>query len=281
MSVRKRLDLQKFVSPANDKKTAFYGWYLYKHGYSRQMVFEMLNMLGIKKAQTVLDPFCGGGTTLLATSEKGVNSVGYDIMPFAVFVTNAKRHQPKVEEIEKIEKRFTDSLLFVKNGKARFDVETIHKAFTPSVLSFLVTLRHEIGEIRNSRVRNFFLLAFLRTADFASIAKKDGGFLRITNEGVTNKRKVFDYFKKTLGEMKRDIFIPGIRFTGNSTAHLGDSRSFQDEGDYDAVISSPPYPNRHDYTRVYLLEEVLGFGDNNSKIKKLRYAVPHLRFGQV
>lgn len=40
--------------------------------------------------QTILDPFCGSGTTLVQANELGVNSIGYDISAFNVLLTRAK-----------------------------------------------------------------------------------------------------------------------------------------------------------------------------------------------
>src|SRR3990170_3523616 len=40
--------------------------------------------------QTILDPFCGSGTTLAQANELGINSVGYDISAFNVMLCRAK-----------------------------------------------------------------------------------------------------------------------------------------------------------------------------------------------
>lgn len=40
--------------------------------------------------QTILDPFCGSGTTLVQANELGVNSIGYDISAFNVLLSRAK-----------------------------------------------------------------------------------------------------------------------------------------------------------------------------------------------
>lgn len=41
-------------------------------------------------------------------------------------------------------------------------------------------------------------------------------------------------------------------------------------GKFDAVICSPPYPNRHDYTRVYAVELGTAFLKSNDELKELR-----------
>jgi DNA modification methylase len=40
---------------------------------------------------------------------------------------------------------------------------------------------------------------------------------------------------------------------------------------FDAILTSPPYPNRHDYTRIYELELLVGFIKDNDSLKALRY----------
>jgi len=40
--------------------------------------------------QTVLDPFCGSGTTLVQANELGINSIGYDVSAFNVMLCRVK-----------------------------------------------------------------------------------------------------------------------------------------------------------------------------------------------
>jgi len=266
-----RLDLRKYVSPGVDNNTPFYRWYIYKHGYSRKLVHEIISLLGLKKGQKVLDPFCGGGTTLLATSELHIKCVGYDIMPFAVFVSNSKLLRPSVRDIETYERKFLHMTSHLTEEAANFDVITIQKAFDESTLNLLLNIKERVEGIRNDDVRSVLKLAFLKTVDFASKAKKSGGFLRISKQRCPSERAIIDHFNETVLMIKSDIQNNEIHVNGNAQAYLGDSRDLPNGQTFDAVISSPPYPNRHDYTRVYLLEEILGFSESNSEIKKLRY----------
>jgi DNA modification methylase len=57
-------------------------------------------------------------------------------------------------------------------------------------------------------------------------------------------------------------------------AVVGDARDYPHEvkdRKYDAILTSPPYPNRHDYTRIYELELLVGFIKDNKSLKNLRY----------
>ena len=43
--------------------------------------------------QTILDPFCGSGTLLLAATSEGLHAIGSDVDPVAVFVAKVKTHR--------------------------------------------------------------------------------------------------------------------------------------------------------------------------------------------
>ena len=54
-------------------------------------------------------------------------------------------------------------------------------------------------------------------------------------------------------------------------AKIGDARRLQTKRKFDAIITSPPYPNRHDYTRIDPLEMAFDFISTNQDLKKIRY----------
>jgi hypothetical protein len=57
--------------------------------YIPQLVEVFLRKYFVR-GQTVIDPFCGSGTTLVQANELGINSIGYDISAFNVLLTRAK-----------------------------------------------------------------------------------------------------------------------------------------------------------------------------------------------
>src|SRR5207253_8329252 len=67
-----------------------HGLHEYKGRFNPQVVRFLLNYLGARKGMKVLDPFCGGGTTLVEAAFHAVRAVGVDMNPLAVFLTNAK-----------------------------------------------------------------------------------------------------------------------------------------------------------------------------------------------
>lgn len=67
-----------------------HGLHEYKGKFNPQIVRAILNILDIPVGSRVLDPFCGSGTSLLECVHLGMNAIGTDINPLAVFIANAK-----------------------------------------------------------------------------------------------------------------------------------------------------------------------------------------------
>jgi hypothetical protein len=59
------------------------------------------------QGQTVLDPFCGSGTTLVQANEMGINTIGYDISAFNVLLSRAKL---RIYNIKKAREEIMDIL---------------------------------------------------------------------------------------------------------------------------------------------------------------------------
>ena len=54
-----------------------------------------------KKGQTVLDPFCGSGTTLVQANELGINAIGCDISAFNVLLCQVKTERYDLDEVSR------------------------------------------------------------------------------------------------------------------------------------------------------------------------------------
>lgn len=258
-------DLRDLVSPARDKNRIRYNWYTFKHSFSKELVDKLLYELDINTGY-VLDPFCGGGTTLLACKEGGVNAIGYDIMPFSVFVSNVKTSHFNSAPL----KQDLNSFKVAKTNKRLPDIQIIDKAFTPSVKKAILGIRAWINTLSKRQSREFFLLTLLSTIDRISKAVKSGGFLRLVKRKATYN-KTIKLFLCIANKMIQDVETNPLNSNVKARAFIGDARKLPTKQLYDAVITSPPYPNRHDYTRVYALELLTAFINSNQELKKLRY----------
>lgn len=261
------------ISPARDRNEPIYNWHAFKHSYSKELVEKLVEKFGLGKGSWVLDPFCGGGTTLLACKELGINSVGFDILPFSVFLSNvkAKTYDPQVlrRQFESFKKKNGS----VPKNISLPDIEIVNKAFNDGVKKELLSIRHKIDTIRNPEMRGFYMLGLLSILESVSNTSKSGGFLRITKRKISRKDILPKYLSR-IEAMISDVekFNANLKFQ-NAKAHaeISDSRRLLTQRKYDAIITSPPYPNRHDYTRIYGLEMIFNFIQSNDELKQIRY----------
>ena len=261
------------ISPARDRNEPIYNWHAFKHSYSKNLVEKLVGSFNLDKGSWVLDPFCGGGTTLLACKELGINSRGLDILPFSVFLSNVKARTYDPRELKKQLKHFhTENGTMPKNASLP-DIAIVNKAFSEDVKKKLLSLKYKIKAIRNPEVRDFYMLGLLSILESVSNTSKSGGFLRITKKRVSGK-DVYPKYLLRVETMINDVekFNDGLRFTRVETsAEISDSRQFSTARKFDAIITSPPYPNRHDYTRIYGLEMIFDFIRDNDELKQIRY----------
>jgi len=272
MNYDQDIDIRLLVTPYQNKRIPVYNWFNYKHSFSRDLVLKLIEKIRLNNKDEILDPFCGSGTTLLASKELGIPVRGIDILPLSVFISNTKllrydeyNVKTAINEIKNFFKENNTDYRINKTKK-----ELLMKFFREDILDKILYIREWIETKDNKETRYFLLSALLSILEEISYTRKDGGFPRILKE-----KKIPDlksaYLSK-LNNMVKDIeFINKLPDT-YAEAIEGDARkTIFESNSFSAVITSPPYPNRHDYTRVYFLELITGFLDTQKDIKTLRY----------
>lgn len=69
---------------------ATHGLFPYRGKFHPQMIKAIMNIIGLKPGETVLDPMTGCGTTNIEATIMGVNSIGVEPNPFACLMSRAK-----------------------------------------------------------------------------------------------------------------------------------------------------------------------------------------------
>lgn len=69
---------------------ATHGLFPYRGKFHPQMIKGIMNIIGLKPGETVLDPMAGSGTTMIEASIIGINSIGVELSPFACLMARAK-----------------------------------------------------------------------------------------------------------------------------------------------------------------------------------------------
>jgi DNA modification methylase len=265
----KKLDWGRFVSPMSDRNIIPFNWYAFKHRFGSQLVSNVFPMFNLPKGSTVFDPFCGGGTTLIKAKIDGYNSVGLDISPFSVFLTNTLTRRFASDKLSETLRKISHR---IDNRVEIPDVSILRKSFSDTTLKYIYSLKNHICSL-DSPQKDFFLLALLSVLNNLSKVKKSGGFLRVTEQRKVSAETAKKEFIETSEKFISDL--DDLKYTDSrSVAILGDARNYPAQiknQRFDAILTSPPYPNRHDYTRIYELELLVGFIDDNQTLKDLRY----------
>ena len=76
----------------NQFKTGYatHGLFPYRGKFHPQMIKGLINIMGLKPGDVVLDPMMGSGTVLIEACLMGINSIGFDTSPFCRFMTQSK-----------------------------------------------------------------------------------------------------------------------------------------------------------------------------------------------
>ena len=249
-----KLEWGKLATFVPNKRLPVYNWFYYKEGFARELVFRVAETFSLGEGSVVLDPFCGAGTTPLACREMGMNCFAFDVHPVSVFASSVKTRdydtgilRESAREI--LETRFRRISL----PKDRL----IRRAFKKETLEDIILFREEIAGIEDEKVREFLLLGLMNAAMKASYVFKDGAVLRFRKRHVPPLRQMF---RRQVHRMIRDL--EGFKTRECETrVGFGDARSLPlPDCSVDAVITSPPYLNKIEYTRVYEIEQRLFLG---------------------
>ncbi len=255
MNITERLDLGRLMTFELSKEKPVHGWFWYKEGYAPELV-EWAVQAELEKRgrnpETVLDPFCGVGTTLLCAKDKGIESAGVDASSLAAFVSRTKTDDYDKADIESA-LAFLQKKLDYRNAEKmdwKFELFSTKAAFPKRNHTEILALREAI-ENEEGRTRNLLLLALLSVLPQSSIILKDGGVLKIDRSKRALPAR--EIFRRKVKRMAREL--EGRRQGHVPKVFLGDARALDIGGsEVDLIVTSPPYLNNIDYSKVYGLE---------------------------
>jgi SAM-dependent methyltransferase len=231
----------------NQFKTGYatHGLFPYRGKFHPQMIKALLNVMGLKPGDTVLDPMMGSGTVLLEARLMGIQSVGLDASPFCRFMTQGKLDAltvplAPVKAAVKDPRPVFDYFSGLVNGsKSRPTPE--HDLFSMQKASSAVNKGRKLlpKGADNPDVYNFLTLAFLDSAGYSE---------------RSNRKSPFDQFAAILERYafvaeKIQKVLEGVeKELAPAKALEGDARSLPlEDRSVDGILFSPPYSFAIDY----------------------------------
>lgn len=269
-------------------------WYRFVLSFPPHLVRQYLEKFELGKGSTLLDPFCGTGTTVVECKKRGFDAIGIEALPMPAFASKTKtfwsidpeqlrRHATSIADrtLEDLQKQgVADDLSLPKSNPATnlrtLPSETLRLLLKDSISPLplhkaLVLLDHIRGG-RDNPLKDIELLAL------AKALVSNIGNLKFGPEVGIGKLKhnslVVQPWLENVVLMANDLSLLSGTTWPQSTIHKADARdasSVVEPSSVDAVFTSPPYPNEKDYTRTTRLETViLGLASNMDDLRNAK-----------
>lgn len=258
-----------YSSPVNfveSMKKPRHRWFPYKEGFSPLFVYEYLNSSPGETTGFFLDPFSGSGTAPLVAAELNYQSIGIDVSPLTNFVSNTKSTILSPSDVSAFAETIRNfKLSKLEDTSSSPDNQTVQKYFQPSVLDLILKVKAFYQNISDDRIAALFKLAMLTSVEPLSTHRKAGnGVKRKTRYSLPeNSNELVDHVKQFISsalEMFLDDlknardFKPPVFTLGSSL----EPKTLQNLDNISAVLTSPPYANCFDYSKIYMSELWLG-----------------------
>jgi len=281
------------VSFQANKTRPIYRWYKYKEAFSANLVDYLFHRYKVSQGK-VLDPFAGSGTALFAASAAGLDADGIELLPIGQQIIKARQ----ILELNLSAQDFAalDRWILKKPWKeAAIDYVLpelrITKGAYPDGAKKLIEKYISQSRNENEQIQSVLEFALLCVLESVSYTRKDGQYLRWDYRSKRRQgKKPFDKgeileFDRAICEKLNEITMdssPSCQGQSDlfpTHSKQGRIKLYEDsclkilptlpDNSYNAVITSPPYCNRYDYTRTYALELAL-LGVDEKGISRLR-----------
>ncbi len=227
--------------------------YRYPARFSPQFAREAIRLFS-QPNDLVLDPFMGGGTTLVEALAEKRNYVGIDISPLAEFVTRAKTTMLEEHELSEVVDWSTDVLRSVrvtdKSGPSVWRDTGYQKDVPWALRKSIEAILERIPRLKTPASQDFAKCVLLRTAQWAidcrDISPSAEQFRLRLAQGI-GKACLGMRELHAAANTKPDSKVPLIRLcmNRNATGMQDDPTIARLPMRPKLVLTSPPYPGVH------------------------------------
>ena len=279
---KESLNLGSLVVANGNELRPIHRWFRFKESFSADFLRQLIESNSSRKRQlTILDPFCGVGTSILSaqilsSKELEISAIGIERNPFIAFVAQTKLNWRQIDpaEMELVGAEILQEALTHNPDIPPLSSLTSGRCMSRHIARRLVAISNVVRQRTSGAVQDALLLGLASAIEPLSRVRKDGRALRI----VERPRQLVS---SVVASRWRDISIDvvlgkeTIEQSGDGRVLVGDGRQPSAlgvlDGSVDLVITSPPYPNNIDYSEVYKLELwLLGFVSNGDQFLQLR-----------
>lgn len=277
------------VSFQANKTRPVYRWYKYKEAFSASLVEFLFHKYGVMSGK-ILDPFAGSGTALFAASAAGMDAEGIELLPIGREIIDARKmleSEFTPEDFERLSFWSTERIWEQTEERLILPELRITKGAYPEDARVAIEKYSAACLKEKPGIQAVLRFALICVLESVSYTRKDGQYLRWDyrsgrrqGDRLFDKGKILGFGQAVCAKIREIIedmsplsgnagLFPVERFHGNIKIYDGsclDIMPILPKNAYDAIITSPPYCNRYDYTRTYALELALLGTDENDLI---------------
>lgn len=244
--MQKLLELDwDFLSSANSN--GIHNIHPYPAKFIPEIPSQLISSLGLPKETYVLDPFCGSGTTLVASQQLGIPSIGIDLNPIACLISDIKtsHHQKNLystaEHVVKKAEAYTPSLVSLNH------IPNLNHWFKEDIQRSVLSLKEEINCVKNVNLKKSLQLCLSSILVRVSNQDSDTRYAAI-DKNITSK-DVYTLFLTSVRKLEKAKLES---HTNKATVRIinDDVLSVKPHDITERiglVITSPPYPNAYEY----------------------------------
>src|ERR1017187_5019099 len=234
-----------------------HSFYKYPARFSPSFAREAIKAF-TQPGDTVVDPFCGGGTSLVEAISLGRRAAGFDISSLAVFLSRAKTSPLSIHDKREI-LAWADLMESAKLGKVASAFDTIEEEahylrnLPGEARSCFETIIHSTKLLPKERQRRFVRLILLSVGQWALDCKTDvPTWPALRSEFCRRIRLVTGQHFEFLSQVAATNNLPRCRLTQmrriincSSESSHDDRRIPDDWLPAKLILTSPPYPGVH------------------------------------
>lgn len=233
---------------------------------------------------TVLDPFCGSGTTLVEALRLECHAVGIDANPLACLISRAKSTPLSEDEIQILRQLaeetacvaqqtsigalplFPDLKLFPQT-KTRPQFEGVDDWFDAHVIDELAFIKEKCLALPPKNAQQLALVLF--SSIIVTVSRQDSDTRYVRREKGIRPGDVLQLFSRNLTQAIQRVREFGEEVDGRFTATVYEADILKPPAidPVDLVVCSPPYPNAYSY-HLYHRTRMLWLDFNQPKFKR-------------